>query len=189
MLCSQQESQLHLVECDLMFHQYWAPLVRVMRRLGFTVPLFRAEINAMLITFRVTDTTVVGREQATIIEIGWRCLYAALVRTRVDGTPLTLKHAVLRCLRMVHSRVTAYGRKWELWMFGQHGRKEEDQKRIPQKYQKRALIKQGPHGDYVVEPELGASIETYKDVEPVVIPGTRQRRRVARHGSPGRTDH
>ena len=197
LLCSQQESQLHLVECGLMFHQYWAPLVLVMRRLGFTVPLSRSEINAMLITFRVTDTTVVGREQATIIEIGWRCLYAALVRTRVDGTPLTLKHAVLRCLRMVHSRVTAYGRKWELWMFGQRGRKEEDQKRIPEKYQKRALIKQGPYGDYVVEPKLGASIESHKDAEPVVIPGTRQRRRAARHrpptppggGHPARTDH
>ena len=124
LLCSQQESQLHLVECDLMFQQYWEPLVRLMRQLGFTVPLFRAEINAMLITFRVTDTTVVGREQASIIEMGWRCLYAALVRTRVDGTPLTLKHAVLRCMRMVHSRVTGYGRKWELWMIKQLGRKE-----------------------------------------------------------------
>ena len=70
----------------------------------------------MLTTFRVTDTTVVGREQASVIEMGWRCLYAALVRTRVDGTPLTLQYAVLRCMRMLHSRVTAYGRKWELWM-------------------------------------------------------------------------
>ena len=69
----------------------------------------------MLITFRVKDTTVVGKELASIIEMGWRCLYAALVRTRVDGTPLTLQQAVavLRCMRIVHSRVrdTGYGRK------------------------------------------------------------------------------
>ena len=184
LLCSQQESQLHLVECDRMYGQYWEPLVRLMRQLGFTVPLYRAEINAMLITFRVTDTTVVGREQASIIEMGWRCLYAALVRTRVDGTPLTLKHAVLRCMRMVHSRVTGYGRKWELWMIKQLGRKEYDQKRIPEKYQKRALIKQSPLGDYEVEPILSAGIAAHKESDPVTIPGTRQRRRVARQRPP-----
>ena len=184
LMCHQPENQQHLVECDSIFRHYWGPLIRLMRQSGFTVPLFRPEVNAMLTTFRVTDTTVVGREQASVIEMGWRCLYAALVRTRVDGTPLTLQHAVLRCMRMLHSRVTAYGRKWELWMIRQRGKREADQKRIPRRYQKRAFIKQGPLGDYIVQPILLQNIETQKDTDPVMMPGTRQRRRVARQRPP-----
>ena len=42
------------------------------------------EVTAMLLTYRVSAEEVVTREQADLIQIAFRCLYAELVHTRVE---------------------------------------------------------------------------------------------------------
>ena len=66
-------------------------MVRLMRHKGMRVPEGWRETTAMLLTYRVTDAEVVTREQADLIQIGFRCLYAELVHARVDKKQVLLR--------------------------------------------------------------------------------------------------
>ena len=73
------------------------------------VPPHKREVEAMLITYRLTKDKVVNKEQASIIDMAWRCLYAEIVRARVDGVGIRLQSARLRCIKMLQSKAEAYG--------------------------------------------------------------------------------
>ena len=66
---------------------------------------FRGETTAMLLTYRVTDEEVVTREQADLIQIGCRCLYAELVHAHVDKKQGFLDRARDRAISLLQSRV------------------------------------------------------------------------------------
>ena len=108
----------------------------------------------MLITYRLARDRVVNREQASIIDMAWRCLYAEIVRARVDGAHVRLQSARMRCIKMLQSRAEAYGRKWELWVIKQLGRKSI--KPIPKKHQQYTIVRYRTYGSYTVNPVLKA---------------------------------
>ena len=60
-------------------------------------------------------TVTVKPEQSGMLFIAWRCLYAAIVGSRVDDRPLNLEYAHYRTLQMTITRVKAYGEKWRMW--------------------------------------------------------------------------
>ena len=110
--CGKVENQLHLAECAPIRNLFWEPLLQLMRLEGMTVPAGWDEVTAMLVTFRVTDEDVVTREQADLIMIGLRCLYAELVHTRAEKQTVQLHRAKDRAIALLKSRVVAYGESW-----------------------------------------------------------------------------
>ena len=62
-------------------------MLDLMLLLDMPVPPHKREVEAMLITctHRLTKDKVINKEQASIIDMTWRCLYAKIVRARVDG--------------------------------------------------------------------------------------------------------
>ena len=91
-------------------------MLDLMLSLDMPAPPHKREVEAMLITYRLTKDKVVNEEQASIIVLAWRCLYAEIVKARVDGVGIRLQSARLRCIKMLQSRAEAYVRKWELWV-------------------------------------------------------------------------
>ena len=181
--CGAQENQIHLVECEAIYRGFWRRILGLMIDLDLSVPALRQEQDAMWVTYRATDSTVVGEEQASIIDIAWRCLYAAIVRARVDKTPLNLEGAAARTVRLLVSRVTAYGRKWELWIIKQLGLKQ--MRLIAEKYQRSALIDQDPMGTYRVNSVLMEANSEWNSVTAVpVTQPTREGPRVQRRRPP-----
>ena len=76
--------------------------------------------------------------------IAWRCLYAAVVSSRVDGTPIRLDRAYNRVFQMTISRLKANGEKWLLW-----ARKNAHtglKSVIPEDKRERTVIKFSPFG-------------------------------------------
>ena len=55
------------------------------------------------------------QNQAGILFLAWRCLYAELVRGRVDNVTPDLNIAYTRVISMNISRLKAYGERWLRW--------------------------------------------------------------------------
>ena len=104
--CPQRESIAHLVHCQVIREKFWKPLLTLMRELGFPLPPQNEE-EPFLLLGRLSDTKVVDPSQAGLMFIAWRCLYAAVVSSRVDGTPLLLEKAFSRTLQKTISRLKA----------------------------------------------------------------------------------
>ena len=83
-----------------------------MRRMGF--PDFTHK-SAFLAVGRLTDVKTVDKNQAGILFLAWRCLYAELVRGRVDNVTPDLNIAYTRVISMNISRLKAYGERWLRW--------------------------------------------------------------------------
>ena len=115
MCCGETENQIHLAECIPIRTHFWEPLVRLMSLEGMAVPQGWDEITAMLTTFRISDSEVVTREQADLIVIGLRCLYAELVHARVEHKAVQLGCAKDRAVALLTSRVVAYGESWAFY--------------------------------------------------------------------------
>ena len=72
MCCGTTENQQHLAECVPIRYHFWKPLIRMMKDEGMNVPAGWREETAMLLTYRVSNEEVVTREQADLIQIGFR---------------------------------------------------------------------------------------------------------------------
>ena len=57
----------------------------------------------------------IGREEAGVIFMAWRAIYAEVVR----DTKLRLQVAYAVLIRTILSRTTAHGAKWKKWYNGQ----------------------------------------------------------------------
>ena len=80
--------------------------------------------------------------------IAWRCLYAAIVHSRVDKTPLRLTSAYNRTLQMTITRLRAYGEFWRRWTKINHftGKKSV----FPENKRKRVVIKMAADSTYTI---------------------------------------
>ena len=114
-------------------------MLDLMKSLDMPVPPHKNEVEAMLITYRLARDKVVNKEQASIIDMAWRCLYAEIVKARVDCVSIRLQSARARCIKMLQSRAEAYGRKWELWVIKQLRKKKI--KPIPRKHQRYTIVR------------------------------------------------
>jgi hypothetical protein len=76
------------------------------------------------------------------------CLYAELVRGRVENVQPDLKAAYKRTIMMNISRLKYYGEKWLKWVRkNTHTGNKSD---IPERHQQKRVIRQDRHGKYEI---------------------------------------
>ena len=115
MCCGSLENQLHLATCVHIRRHFWRPILMLTGNLGFSFPITWDGVTAYLITLAITDTTVATREQAALVVLGWRCLYAELVGARVEDKSVRMRRALQRWSHLLIQRLTAYGEGWKRW--------------------------------------------------------------------------
>jgi len=148
--CSHEESQEHLWECQQIQRGFWEPLWGSIERMGLN-PKKEATYAILGITGARKDKSI-NREEAGIIQMAWRTLYAQTVKTKLEGGHLNLPEAVYKTLRLTLSRVKAYGNKWQTWYRRQAGRTKP--KTFPEEHQQHALITLDDSANYVISDEL-----------------------------------
>ena len=89
---------------------------------------------------------VITPDQAGLMFIAWRCLYAAIVGSRVDERPLNLEYAYKRTLQICITRLRAYGEKWLLW--SRKNQHTSMKSVIPEDKRDRTVIRQEMLGTY-----------------------------------------
>ena len=107
-----------------------------------------------------TPTKIVDEEEAGILFLSWRCLYAEVVAARLDDRDLNLKHAYARLIGLIISRLKASGRKWYRWYSRTRGHKKV--KQFPQRYRKRKLITTTATASYAINKELYKEFDRIK---------------------------
>ena len=129
----------------MIWEEFWKPLVEMAVKTGMATPA-RREI--FLATGALSPRTVVSREHAGVFFLGWRCLYAAIVESRIDDVPLNLEKALRRCVAMIISRIRSYEFFWRRWVRTSRYRKEPNV--VGQKHQDKKVLQQQPDGSCVV---------------------------------------
>ena len=152
--CNEKESQLHLATCSVMVEEFWKPLIKMMEEMGFETPSpeARREFLCLGVLWEAGEQKVVKPEQSGLMFIAWRCLYAAVVGSRVDDVPIDLQRAYKRTLQLTISRLRAYGEKWKLWC--NKNRHTGLKSIIPVDKRDRTVIEQDMEGDYQLHPIL-----------------------------------
>ena len=111
--CTERESQLHLCECTVIHMEFWSHIIKMAVATGMPAP---QDTSAFLATGALSWYTVISNFHSGIFFIGWRCLYAASVKSRIDNKPLDLEAALKRTVAMIIGRLKAYGGKWKRWI-------------------------------------------------------------------------
>ena len=114
-VCEEKENIIHLVRCTIIRKEFWDPIAATMQSMSMRVPQTPLAREAFWLLGRMDQTQTTGGAQAGIIFLAWRCLYAEIVHTRVDETPMTLKRAYNRVWQMTISRLKAEGERWRHW--------------------------------------------------------------------------
>ena len=148
--CSHEESQEHLWECQQIQRGFWEPLWGSLERMNLN-PKKEATYAILGVTGVRKDKSI-NREEAGIIHMAWRTLYAQTVKTKLEGGYLDLPEALYKTLRLTLSRVKAYGHKWQAWYRRQAGRTKP--KTFPEEHQQHALITLDDSANYVISDEL-----------------------------------
>jgi len=146
-LCGLHQNQLHLTTCQVINQKYWDPAITLMKRMGF--PDFTHK-SAFLAVGRLTDVKTVDKNQAGILFLAWRCLYAELVRGRVENVAPDLNAAYTRFIAMNISRLKAYGERWLRWV--RKNKNTGNKSYIPERHQDKKVLRQSGGGKYVINP-------------------------------------
>ena len=100
---------------------------------------------------------VVQGEQAGMIFLAWRCLYAEVTKGRIEGTTVSPLRAYKRTLAMIHTRWIAESARWVKWMASiDHTSRAQA---FPMKHRERFLVSTGPCARFKISPKLLAEIE------------------------------
>ena len=102
-----------------------------------------------------------SKEMMALITWAWRSLYAETTRAHIEGGTFSLDQAVKDTVRMVYSRVKAYGHRWRQWYLHQRGWRDGTRKIIPEEHQHYHLISCDEEGNYEIAHELKKS---YNDI-------------------------
>ena len=138
--------------------QYWDRVVKYMEVFGMeaeNTPNFWLGMQA--------DGTVLEPEQATVVVIAWRTLYAADVYARLNEQNMNLDNAFFQMTRMVLSRVKAHGAKWRLWYVNQRLWQPSKTKIFPTKHRRNHLITFDETAQYVISEELVSQMKAAKN--------------------------
>ena len=114
-VCPAKENIIHLVRCPTICAQFWDEIAQVMTSMGMVVPAPGLDREAFWLLGCLGGGRVVGPAQAGIIFIAWRCLYAEIVHSRVEGTPARMTRAHNRVWQMTITRLRAEGERWKRW--------------------------------------------------------------------------
>ena len=163
--CNTVENQIHLVECRTIRQRFWDKVRAFLRKVGLP-----EEDTPQFLGLGVYQRhKVVEKEGASVLFIAWRCLYAEVVRARLEQKTLRLEYAYARTIGMVRNRTLAYGYKWRRWVIRNTHKQETVKKVIPRRHQRGALIKMDKFGQYTLTKPLVDEFEKVKE-------DTRQRR-------------
>ena len=88
--CSHEESQEHLWECQQIQRGFWEPLWGSLERMNLN-PKKEATYAILGVTGVRKDKSI-NREEAGIIHMAWRTLYAQTVKTKLEGGHLDLPY-------------------------------------------------------------------------------------------------
>ena len=107
-------------------------------------------VAAFLILGRISRNEYVDSHRMSVLYIGWRCLYAEIISSRFDDGRFDLAKARARSFALLHSRVTAYGEKWKLWV--RRNWRTSNKHVIPEKHRNKVFITFDLYGNYTIEP-------------------------------------
>jgi len=125
--------------------EFWSHIIKMAVATGMPAP---QDTSAFLATGALSWYTVISNFHSGIFFIGWRCLYAASVKSRIDNKPLDLEAALKRTVAMIIGRLKAYGGKWKRWIAKtRHQRKPGV---IPRNKQNKKVMTQNAHGEYTI---------------------------------------
>ena len=143
------ESMGHLSTCIVIRRDFWDKIISVVECLGFDVPVDR---EAYLLLGRQSDQKAMDREAASLIALGWRCLYAEITHARIDNEQINLKRALKRTFAMTISRTRAYGEKWLKWF--RRTVHSSRSKPVARKHQNYKMIKVNADAEYTIAQDL-----------------------------------
>ena len=148
--CRQEETQEHLYECPEIQQRFWNPIFASMIRMGLAP---KPDHRYVILGIQgATGFSGIDREEAGVMQIAWRCLYAQSVKAKLEGGYLNLEEAVYKTLRLTLSRVIAHGNKWRNWYRRQAG--HVTPKTFPEEHQKKTLITFDDSARYTVSEKL-----------------------------------
>ena len=156
--CGQEESMSHLATCSKIRQGFWSKMETLVHKLGMkggTTPRF------WLFGAR-DDDTYVDDEEAGVIQLAWRCLYAETVHARKEKKILRMDAAYARTVLMIISRLKAQGQKWYRWYSKTRGISREKVKLFPIKYRNRKLLTTRADASYTINSTLLAEYESTK---------------------------
>ena len=105
---------------------------------------------------RLTARDVVSKDHSGILFIAWRCLYAELVRGRIENVRPNIKNAYIRTLQMTHTPLVNYGEFWLKWVRKNRGTSKKSH--IPEKHQDKKILKQNADGVYQINESIYAEL-------------------------------
>ena len=147
--CSEKENQKHLAECDVINDEYWSNIIGLLHDLGSEDP---EHIVTFLLFGRISDKEVVDQETADVLFIAWRCLYAAITKSRIEQKQIDLAKAYKRCIQILISRVKAHASFWERWVHKAiHATRPH---LIPEKHRENLLFQQEIMGEWSISNTL-----------------------------------
>ena len=100
--------------CGIIKSEFWEKIVTYARTFGMD-----ADNRPAYWLGYAGNGKAVGREQATVIALAWRSLYAQVVKARLNQKALRLDVAYYNFTRCMLSRVKAHGAKWRRWFLNQ----------------------------------------------------------------------
>ena len=153
--CRQDESILHLAECPIINAGYWNRIRALLSKVG----LRSSPRSDFILLGKINRRAYVDQEEAGVLFLAWRCIYAEVVTARLEDKILNLKRAYARCVRLLVSRLKANGLKWYLWFSRTRGIQPKKVKLFPLRYRKRKLITTTAHAEYTINPTLLAEID------------------------------
>ena len=148
--CGQPESMRHLATCGRTRSRFWDKVLELMNKMGMYTPTIDRDL--FLILGRIDDTRVVDQPQAGMLFLAWRCLYAAVTQARLEDRRLLLLVAYERFVRMLHGRINAHGRRWQVWV--RRNQNTAQRSIIPIQHRQRTVIEQWADGHYQIHKKL-----------------------------------
>ena len=158
--CHDEESQLHLVECQHINAGFWVKIEKLLETLGLP-----AENHpSFWILGELQNGRIACAETQGILCLAWRALYAETVKAHLDDQPLRIQHAYFHTVRYVISRAKAYGQKWKTWYNAQ--RYHHNDRLFPEKHRKHAIIKLDERANYTIHRELEPEFQRARPIRP-----------------------
>ena len=155
--CPEEESQQHLCECGVIRAEYWSELIELAKATGMPTPV---DEIIFIATSALAQDKVISRYHSIIWFLGWRCLYAEIVNSRIEGRTINLENALKRVISMLIGRLRAYGKKWADWV--RASRLRTSPNTISRKHRNKKLLYQSADGSYEIHAAIMAKAQNLK---------------------------
>ena len=158
-----QERILHLVECGVIFRDFWRHLLAFWAQFSSFLEASSNIERTTLLIFGVVQNRAMKPDQAGMLAIAWRCLYAEIVSSRDLARAADFTRPLQRTFGLTIIRLDAYGYRWRRWWASQHMHTEG--KDIPESCRDRPLLDTERDGKWHVSSRLYVAAQ--KPVPPI----------------------